>query len=151
MTVNYLEGALLIGIGCLVVVRTSTGDRFGKFVRKRSNVFLQVLATVLVAQIVGTVFFATTAQQPSLSEDSRKLVLESAKNLTFTAMLTILGLVILIVFLAVDSRRKVRAAKSLLIFRFNYALFAYLVVLVTFIVLAHLAMTLPTVVIGPLI
>lgn len=149
--VNYLEGALWLGVGCVVVVSGFAGDLFGGFVRKRSNVFLQVLATSLVAQIVGAVFFATSAQQSSVSENSRDLLLSSAGSLIFTAMLTILGLAILIVFLAVDARRKTPGVNDLRVYRILHVVTAHLVVLATFVILAHLALTLPFVVIGPLI
>ena len=111
----------------------------------------QILTAAFGAQLVGLVFFASASQQPNLGQESKGLLTSSAASLVLSTFFTIVSFGVVLVFLAIGSSRKSKVAWVAKMYWLLRQAFAFLVVLVTFAVLAHLAIILPIVVIGPLI
>ena len=148
MSLGHLYAAGIIAGVLLLLTYYRLGYGIVRLVRRWLRLLAQVTSTVLGAQIVGLVFFASTAQQDSTNGD---YLTNSARNLTYGALVSILGLFLILVFAATVERRRNTNGWGRNPGEKEKLAVACAVVGIAYTGLVHLALMLPLILLEPLL
>lgn len=152
MSLGYLYAAVVIAGLLLSLTYYRLGSRIVRLVRRWLRLLAQVTATVLGAQIVSLVFFVNTLQQESGDATSSDYLANAARNLTYGALISILGLFLILMFAAaVQNRRDRSNGWGRVPGTAEKVGLACGVVGIAYTGLAHLALMLPLILLEPLL
>lgn len=151
MSLGYLWISALVALVLLAAVWYRLGYGIVRLTRRWLRLLAQVTSTVLGAQIVGIVFFVSTLQQHDSPADGDYLT-NAARNLTYGALISIAGLLLMVLFAAsVQRRRRPPAGPARVASRTEKLTMASAVVAMAFVGLVHLALMLPLILLDPLL
>ncbi|WP_420626843.1 hypothetical protein [Candidatus Poriferisodalis sp.] len=151
MNPGYLYGAVIIAGLLLLLTYYRLGYGIVRLTRRWLRLLAQVTSTVLGAQIVGLVFFVSTLQQRSGDAASDDYLLNAARNLTYGALISILGLFLMLMFAASVQKRTDRNGWGRTSGTTEKLVMACAVVGIAFTGLVHLALMLPLILLEPLL
>ena len=148
MRLGHLYTSVIIACVLLLPTYYRLGYGIVRLVRRWLRLLAQVTSTVLGAQIVGLVFFASTLQQDSTNGD---YLTNSARSLTYGALVSILGLFLMLVFAATVQRRRNRNGWGRNPGEKEKLIVACAVIGIAYTGLVHLALMLPLILLEPLL
>ncbi len=151
MNLGYLYISAAVALALLSVVYYRLGYGMVRFARRWLRLLAQVTSTVLGAQIVGIVFFVSTLQQEPGGPSDGDYLTNAARNLTYGALISILGLLLMVMFAASVQRRRQDAGWGRVPSRAEKLTMACAVVGTAFTGLVHLALMLPLILLDPLL
>lgn len=151
MSLGHLYTAVAIAGLLLVLTYYRLGYGVVRLVRRWLRLLAQVTATVLGAQIVALVFFVNTVLQQSNASTNEEYLTNAARNLTYGALVSILGLFLILVFAATVQRRRDRNGWGRNPGRREKLTMACAVVGIAYTGLVHLALMLPLILLEPLL
>ena len=151
MSLDGLFPAVAIAGLLLLVVYLRLGPRIVGLVRRRLQLFARIVATVLGAQLVGLVFFADALLEAQTPNNHHGHLINAAGSLTTGALISIIGLMAMLLFAAIDRQRQSRIQWRRNYQRIEKAAFACAVVGIAFAVLIHVALIVPRILLNPLI
>ena len=151
MNLGYLYISALVAFLLLAATYYRLGYGIVRLARRWLRLLAQVTSTVLGAQIVGIVFFVSTLQQEKDSTTNGDYLKIAARNLTYGALISILGLLLMLMFAASVQRRREDAGWGRVASRTEKLTMACAVVGIAFTGLVHLAFMLPLILLDPLL
>ena len=151
MSLGYLYAAVIIASLLLLLTYYRLGYGIVRLVRRWLRLLAQVTSTVLGAQIVGLVFFVNTLQQESGDATSGDYLANAARNLTYGALISILGLFLILMFAASVQNRRDRNGWGRTPGTTEKLVMACAVVGIAYTGLTHLALMLPLILLEPLL
>lgn len=150
MSLGYLYLAIAIAGVLLALTYYRLGYGVVRLVRRWLRLLAQVTATVLGAQIVGLVFFVSTVLQQDPALADTEYLTNAARNLTYGALVSILGLFLILVFAAAVQRRRNSNGWGRNSSRGEKLAMACAVIGIAYTGLLHLALMLPLILLEPL-
>ena len=151
MNLGYLYISALVALVLLLMTYYRLGYGIVRLARRWLRLLAQVTSTVLGAQIVGIVFFVSTLQQEKDSPTNGDYLTNAARNLTYGALISILGLLLMLMFAASVQRRREVDGWGRVPSRTERLTLACAVVGIAFTGLVHLAIMLPLILLDPLL
>ena len=151
MNFGYLYASVVVAVVLLGLTYYRLQYGIVRLTRRWLRLLAQVTSTVLAAQIVGIVFFVSTLQQADDGPANGNYLLNSARNLTYGALISILGLLLMVMFAASVQRRRNNNGWGRVSSRAEKLTMACAVVGIVFVGLVHLAFMLPLILLDPLL
>lgn len=151
MNFGYLYASVVIALLLLGLVYYRLQYGVVRLTRRWLRLLAQVTSTVLAAQIVGIVFFVSTLQQADDGPANGNYLLNAARNLTYGALISILGLLLMVMFAASVQGRRDNNGWGRASSRAEKLTMACAVVGIAFVGLVHLAFMLPLILLDPLL
>lgn len=151
MIPGYVYLALVVAGLLLLMLHYRLGYELVRLARRWLRLLAQVTSTVLGAQVVGLVFFVNTLQQEQGEGTNGSYLTNAARNLTYGALISILGLFLMLMFAASVQGRRGRTGWARASSRTERLVMACAVIGIAITGLVHLAVMLPLILLEPLL
>lgn len=151
MNLNTIYAAAAVAGLLVLLTYYRLGYGVVRLVRRWLRLLAQVTSTVLAAQIVGLVFVVNALQQEQTLATSSSYLTDAARSLTYGALISILGLFLILIFAATVQRRKHRRGRGPAPSSTERLVMASVVLGIAFTGLVHLSLMLPLILLEPLL